>query len=124
MLIYDVMRRHDGIIKAYLRGDITETIIKMLARSLSSITILSFSCNMKILPFICLLSVIKGETVDQRDLSCDEHFWENTFQLKFSRLQQLYFDEHDYLPSRHSRIRNLFRAMFLLYIGLRSYEFM
>ena len=42
MFMYDVTSRRDGIIKAYLRGDITEIIIKNVATSLSSMAVMSF----------------------------------------------------------------------------------
>ena len=61
---------------------------------------------MKLFPFIYLLSVIKGETTDQKDLSREEHFWK--IYLKLSGLQQLYSDEYDYLPSRCSRIQEIY----------------
>ena len=97
----------------------------MLATSLSSTTILSFSCNMKLLPFLCFLLVMKGETVDQKDLSCQEHFWEKYFAIEVFRIATTLFrwtrfSSQQVLPY----LRNLFRAMFLLYIALRSCEFM
>ena len=97
----------------------------MLATSLSSVTILPFSCNMKVFPFLCLLSVIKGETVDQKDLSCDEHFWEkylaiDAFRIAATLFRWIRLSSQYVLPY----LRNLFRAMFLLYIALRSFEFM
>ena len=124
MFINDVMCRRDGIIKAYFRGDITEIIIKNVGYKLVVDATSSFSCTMKLLTFLCFLSVMKGEIVDQKDLECEEHFWEKYFPIEVLRIATPLFRWTRISSKALPYLRNLFRATFLLYIALRSCEFM